>query len=190
MQSSASHLCVILCLYSSIGTLALDSHQQGHNEALRDTVSEFTNALLDAKPAIPGLDATIVVPARRLHFTLGVMSLDLDEPSAAGKAPRTLDAAKKLLREVKPKITELLGGNTFRVPLNSLDIMKPEAGDRARAHVMWVGPTEGEGLKNAIIFCNRKTEVDIVAKSLKAHGFDAAPIHGDEPGPADGAPAR
>ncbi|TXB70868.1 DEAD/DEAH box helicase [Paracoccus aurantiacus] len=38
---------------------------------------------------------------------------------------------------------------------------------------------EGEALKNAIIFCNRKTEVDIVAKSLKAHGFDAAPIHGD-----------
>lgn len=38
---------------------------------------------------------------------------------------------------------------------------------------------EGEGLKNAIIFCNRKTEVDIVAKSLKRHGYDAAPIHGD-----------
>ena len=38
---------------------------------------------------------------------------------------------------------------------------------------------EGESLKNAIIFCNRKTEVDIVAKSLKAHGYDAAPIHGD-----------
>ncbi|WP_062560806.1 DEAD/DEAH box helicase [Paracoccus aminovorans] len=38
---------------------------------------------------------------------------------------------------------------------------------------------EGAGLKNAIIFCNRKTDVDIVAKSLKAHGYDAAPIHGD-----------
>ncbi|MBB1498649.1 DEAD/DEAH box helicase [Paracoccus sp. MC1862] len=38
---------------------------------------------------------------------------------------------------------------------------------------------EGESLKNAIIFCNRKTDVDIVAKSLKAHGYDAAPIHGD-----------
>lgn len=38
---------------------------------------------------------------------------------------------------------------------------------------------EGEGLKNAIIFCNRKVDVDILAKSLKAHGFDAAPIHGD-----------
>lgn len=38
---------------------------------------------------------------------------------------------------------------------------------------------EGEELTNAIIFCNRKTDVDIVAKSLKKHGFDAAPIHGD-----------
>jgi superfamily II DNA/RNA helicase len=33
----------------------------------------------------------------------------------------------------------------------------------------------------AIVFCNRKTEVDIVAKSLQSHGFDAAPIHGDLP---------
>jgi len=33
----------------------------------------------------------------------------------------------------------------------------------------------------AIVFCNRKTEVDIVAKSLSSHGFDAAPIHGDLP---------
>jgi len=39
--------------------------------------------------------------------------------------------------------------------------------------------TEAEACTNAIIFCNRKTEVDIVAKSLKAYGFDAAPIHGD-----------
>jgi ATP-dependent RNA helicase RhlE len=38
---------------------------------------------------------------------------------------------------------------------------------------------EGEGCRNAIIFCNRKTEVDIVAKSLAKHGYDAAPIHGD-----------
>lgn len=38
---------------------------------------------------------------------------------------------------------------------------------------------EAEGLKNAIIFCNRKSDVDIVAKSLKKYGFDAAAIHGD-----------
>lgn len=39
--------------------------------------------------------------------------------------------------------------------------------------------SEGEGCKNAIIFCNRKTDVDIVAKSLKKYGYDASPIHGD-----------
>ena len=38
---------------------------------------------------------------------------------------------------------------------------------------------EGERLTNAIIFCNRKSEVDILAKSLKKNGYDAAPIHGD-----------
>ena len=38
---------------------------------------------------------------------------------------------------------------------------------------------ERADVKNGIVFCNRKLEVDVVAKSLKAHGFDAAPIHGD-----------
>ena len=36
-------------------------------------------------------------------------------------------------------------------------------------------------VKNGIVFCNRKREVDIVAKSLQKHGFSAAPIHGDLP---------
>ncbi|MBE0552879.1 MAG: DEAD/DEAH box helicase, partial [Rhodobacteraceae bacterium] len=39
--------------------------------------------------------------------------------------------------------------------------------------------SEGEACTNAIIFCNRKMDVDVVAKSLKSHGFNAAPIHGD-----------
>ena len=37
---------------------------------------------------------------------------------------------------------------------------------------------EGETCTNAIIFCNRKMDVDVVAKSLKSHGFNASPIHG------------
>ncbi|HEX3945851.1 MAG TPA: DEAD/DEAH box helicase [Rhizomicrobium sp.] len=32
---------------------------------------------------------------------------------------------------------------------------------------------------NAIVFCNRKRDVDVVAKSLSKHGFNAAPLHGD-----------
>jgi len=34
-------------------------------------------------------------------------------------------------------------------------------------------------LKNAIVFCNRKRDVDVVAKSLVKHGFQASPLHGD-----------
>ena len=40
---------------------------------------------------------------------------------------------------------------------------------------------EAREVKNGIVFCNRKTEVDIVTKSLNKHGFDAAAIHGDLP---------
>jgi superfamily II DNA/RNA helicase len=36
-----------------------------------------------------------------------------------------------------------------------------------------------EDVKNALIFCNRKRDVDILYKSLTRHGFDAAALHGD-----------
>src|ERR1700676_126963 len=38
-----------------------------------------------------------------------------------------------------------------------------------------------EDVKNAIIFCNRKRDVDILHRSLAKHGFDAFPLHGDLP---------
>ncbi|NBQ28517.1 MAG: DEAD/DEAH box helicase, partial [Rhodobacteraceae bacterium] len=38
---------------------------------------------------------------------------------------------------------------------------------------------EGDKCTNAIIFCNRKVDVDICAKSLNKYGYQAAPIHGD-----------
>ncbi|MDA1098889.1 MAG: DEAD/DEAH box helicase [Proteobacteria bacterium] len=34
-------------------------------------------------------------------------------------------------------------------------------------------------VKNALIFCNRKRDVDAVSKSLKSKGFDALALHGD-----------
>jgi superfamily II DNA/RNA helicase len=42
---------------------------------------------------------------------------------------------------------------------------------------------DGSNVRTAIVFCNRKTEVDVVAKSLARHGYKAAPIHGDLPQP-------
>jgi ATP-dependent RNA helicase RhlE len=38
---------------------------------------------------------------------------------------------------------------------------------------------EGTTCTNAIVFCNRKSEVDVLAKSLAKYGYNAAPIHGD-----------
>jgi len=38
---------------------------------------------------------------------------------------------------------------------------------------------EAGEITNAIVFCNKKHTVDIVAKSLSKHGFNAAPLHGD-----------
>ena len=35
------------------------------------------------------------------------------------------------------------------------------------------------GVKNGIIFCNRKRDVDTVARELTKHGIPASPIHGD-----------
>jgi len=62
-------------------------------------------------------------------------------------------------------------------------MFQPSRRDRAdsekRALLRKIIDDEGEACSNAIIFCNRKTDVDVVAKSLTKHGYDAAPIHGD-----------
>lgn len=39
--------------------------------------------------------------------------------------------------------------------------------------------SEGDACRNGIIFCNRKIDVDAVAKSMTKAGLDASPIHGD-----------
>jgi superfamily II DNA/RNA helicase len=38
-----------------------------------------------------------------------------------------------------------------------------------------------EDVKNAIIFCNRKRDVDVLFRSLTKHGFDTVALHGDMP---------
>jgi superfamily II DNA/RNA helicase len=39
----------------------------------------------------------------------------------------------------------------------------------------------GEQVTNALIFCNRKRDVDILFRSLTKHGFNAVQLHGDMP---------
>ena len=40
---------------------------------------------------------------------------------------------------------------------------------------------KSENVKNALIFCNRKRDVDIVNRSLNRHGFNSRLLHGDLP---------
>ncbi|MFT5744105.1 MAG: superfamily II DNA/RNA helicase, partial [Paracoccaceae bacterium] len=56
---------------------------------------------------------------------------------------------------------------------------KDREGTEKRALLRALIESEGENCRNGIIFCNRKVDVDVVAKSMKKYGLDAAPIHGD-----------
>uniref|UniRef100_UPI0038CD1D13 DEAD/DEAH box helicase n=1 Tax=Roseomonas populi TaxID=3121582 RepID=UPI0038CD1D13 len=57
------------------------------------------------------------------------------------------------------------------------------------AGLVWVGDRDKrealrrlirrEQVQNALIFCNRKVDVDILFKSLKKHGFSVGALHGD-----------
>ncbi|MEM9234830.1 MAG: C-terminal helicase domain-containing protein, partial [Pseudomonadota bacterium] len=55
----------------------------------------------------------------------------------------------------------------------------PKSEERLKRAVLRKLIKESEDLQNGIIFCNRKKNVDVIAKSLQSHGFDARPIHGD-----------
>jgi superfamily II DNA/RNA helicase len=56
----------------------------------------------------------------------------------------------------------------------SLIVLQPEEKREALRRLI-----RSEDVKNALIFCNRKRDVDILYKSLVRHGFDAAALHGD-----------
>jgi superfamily II DNA/RNA helicase len=56
----------------------------------------------------------------------------------------------------------------------SLVVVQPEDKREALRRLI-----RSEDVKNALIFCNRKKDVDILYKSLSKHGFDAAALHGD-----------
>ncbi|MGE0668917.1 MAG: DEAD/DEAH box helicase [Sphingomonadales bacterium] len=73
--------------------------------------------------------------------------------------------------EVAPPSSTAATVEQFLVPLHT-----GEAGaKRARLREL----LRGEEIKNAIVFCNRKRDVDVVFRSLKRHGFNAAALHGD-----------
>ena len=62
--------------------------------------------------------------------------------------------------------------------IQSITAVEPRAKREALRRLI-----RSEDVKNALIFCNRKRDVDILFRSLARHGFDAAALHGDMPQP-------
>jgi len=53
------------------------------------------------------------------------------------------------------------------------------AGERKEKRVALRGLLQTDDVKSALIFCNRKRDVDILFRSLKKHGFSVNALHGD-----------
>jgi superfamily II DNA/RNA helicase len=77
-----------------------------------------------------------------------------------------------------PKRIEATRPATTASTITQRVIILPGGDPRTRRAALRAAMTS-ENVRNGIIFCNRKTDVDVVALSLKRHGFNAAPIHGD-----------
>ena len=101
---------------------------------------------------------------------------------SATMAPEIERITNKFLRD-PAKVEVARAASTNANIAQSLVMFRPSRRDRAatekRRILRAIIDREGEACRNGIIFCNRKVDVDVVAKSLKKYGYDAAPIHGD-----------
>jgi len=96
---------------------------------------------------------------------------------SATMAPEIRRLADMFLREPK-EITVSRSATVATTIEEGLVIVPDEDKRRALRRLL-----RREEVTNALIFCNRKRDVDILFKSLKKHGFSAGALHGDLPQP-------
>jgi superfamily II DNA/RNA helicase len=154
-----------------------------------------------------GVDVLIATPGRLLdHFERGRLLMRGIEILVIDEADRMLDMGfipdvERIIQLINPNRQTLLFSATMPPEIRRLaerfmhdpveiSVAPPASPAELVEQRLAVVPADQkrpalrallrtQEVKNALIFCNRKRDVDIVAKSLQSHGFDAAALHGD-----------